>query len=469
MIAQNRVVKICCGKGNNGGDGLAVARMLDSVGAIVEVVLIGKGDELTGDARKNYELAKELEIIIFEEADAEDFFVDEEVDLVIDALMGTGMRGEARGLIAQAIEEINNADCPIISIDIPSGIEGSTGKALGPAVQAWATPTMAALKRGLVFSPGRELAGEMSIVDIGAPDKIVQEFEPYFWRLDPDDIMERLPLRQEDTHKGECGRVFIIAGSTGFTGAACMSAQACVKSGAGLVVLGIPKSSNQIAEIKLTEAMSLPLAETPAGSIAKEAIYEIQNRLKWATTCAIGPGISRDAETLETAREIIANIKIPAVIDADALFAIAEKPLSLKKLPQSSILTPHIGEFARLLGITSDEVKENRVELIRQKAQEWGTVVILKGSPTLAASSDRQVFLNPTGNPGMASGGVGDVLTGVLAALLGAGLQPIDAAIVGIYIHGLAGDMAATEYGTFGMSAENLLAKIPEAFKVFGA
>ncbi|NQS97801.1 MAG: NAD(P)H-hydrate dehydratase [candidate division Zixibacteria bacterium] len=468
MIAEGRVIKIFCGSGNNGGDGMAVARMLDSVGAQVDVVLMCRGEELKGDARANYELAVKLGITIFEKAQAEDFFVSDEYDLVIDALLGTGMKGAARGLIAEAIEEINNAPCPVVSIDIPSGVEGSTGKAEGSAVEAQATPTMAGLKRGLVFSPGRELAGDVSIVDIGTPRQVVEEFSPRLWRIEPDDIIERLPFREEDTHKGECGRVFIIAGSTGLTGAACMAAEASVKSGAGLVVLGIPKSLNPVVEVKLTEAMSIPLPETQAGGISLEAVPLIMGRLKWATACGIGPGASRDEETLEAVRRIIADLRLPAVIDADALFALADKPESLNKLPEKSILTPHIGEFARLLSKSPDEVKEKRVELALEKAVEWETVILLKGSPTLAASPDGQVYLNPTGNAGMAAGGVGDVLTGVLAGLLGAGLEPIDAAIAGMYLHGLAGDTAAAEKGIFGMSATDLLDKIPETLKDFG-
>lgn len=467
-VLPGRVIKVFCGRGNNGGDGLAVARMLDSVGAEVEIVLVCKGESLTGDARTNYELAKKLEIPIIEDAEGEELFVEPECDLVIDALLGTGIEGAARGKIAEAIEEINDAPCPILSIDIPSGVEGSTGRALGPAVSAQATATMAALKRGLVFSPGRELAGEVSIVDIGTPSTIMDKFTPNLWRVEPDDIFERLPSRQEDTHKGECGRVFIIAGSPGLTGAACMSAEACVRSGAGLVVLGIPASLNPVAEVKLTEAMSLPLPENGAGTLAADAYSEIEERLKWATACAVGPGISRSKETLELARKIIRQLKLPVVIDADGLFALAEEPESLKNLPEKSILTPHIGEFARLVGKSTDEVKDNRVEIAREKAVEWKSVVLLKGSPTIVASPEGRVYVNSTGNPGMATGGVGDVLTGVLAALLGAGVEPVDAAIVGAYIHGLAGDMAAGEKGMFGMSAVDLSAKLPDAFKEFG-
>jgi NAD(P)H-hydrate epimerase len=344
---------------------------------------------------------------------------------------------------------------------------GSSGEAGGFAVIASATATMGALKRGLVFSPGRELAGEVSIVDIGIPAKVIKEFNPYLWLVEPQDIFGRLPVRREDTHKGECGRVFILAGSPGLTGAACMSAEACVKSGAGLVVLGIPQSSNQIIEIKLTEAMSQPLAENASGSLSLKAEAEIKERLKWATACAIGPGLSRNPETLELIRSIISSLEIPSVIDADALFALAEKPESLEKLPKKTILTPHLGEFARLLGKSAEEIKLERVELVREKARAWRTVIVLKGSPTLIASPEGTVFVNSSGNSGMATGGVGDVLTGVLSALLGAGLEPVDAAVAGVYIHGLAGDLAMEEEGIFGLSATDLLKELPSAFKEF--
>lgn len=468
MIAEGRTVKILCGKGNNGGDGLAVARMLDSAGAEVEVVLMCKGDDLTGDAALQYNLCRELEIEIIEDAVAEDFFVGGNYDLVIDALLGTGIKGAARGRFAEAIGEINNSLCPVISIDIPSGVEGSTGKALGPAVMAGSTPTMAGLKRGLLFSPGREFAGEIAIVDIGTPAKIVEESEPYFWQIEPDDVFYRLPGRPQDTHKGECGRIFILAGSTGLTGAAAMASDACVRSGAGLVVLGIPQSLNQIMEMKLTETMTVPLPETESGSISLAAETEIISRLKWANACAIGPGLGRNPETLALARKIIAGLQIPSVIDADALFALADDRESLKALPPDCILTPHLGEFARLVEMHTDAVKDIRVELVREKAQEWGCVIVLKGSPSLIASPNGRVYLNPSGNAGMATGGVGDVLTGHLAALLGMGISAEDAAITGVYLHGLAGDFAGSEKGAYGLSATDIIETLPGIFKEFG-
>jgi NAD(P)H-hydrate epimerase len=468
LIAEGKFVKIFCGKGNNGGDGLAVARMLYSVGAEVEVLLLCKGEELAGDTRKNFDLAQELGMEIIEEADSEDFYIAEDCDLVIDALLGTGAKGPAQGKTALAIEEINDASCPVISIDLPSGVETSTGKALGPAVQASATPTMGALKRGLVFSPGRELAGEVSIVDIGIPNQLIEGSEPNLWRVEFDDIFARLPQRPSDTHKGECGRILIIAGSAGLTGAGCLTASACVKAGAGLVVVGVPLSLNPIFEMKLTEAMTLPLPDTPAGSLSESALPFIVQRLDWANACAIGPGLSRNSETLELARKIIASLKIPSVIDADALFALAEEPDSLRSLPPNCVLTPHIGEFARLTGKTPEEVKDERVELVRQYAQEWKAVIVLKGSPTLIASPEGQVYINSTGNSGMATGGVGDALSGIITALLGQGLSASDSAMVGVFIHGLAGDFACAELGTLGLSATDLIDKIPQAFRDFG-
>jgi len=468
FVVPGRFIKVYCGKGNNGGDGLAVARMLDSLDADVQVILMCNGDDLTGDAKTNYDLAMKLQIPIIENPAVDDLDVEPECDLVIDALLGTGIKGAAKGIIAEAIEAINEADCPVLSIDIPSGVEGSTGDAPGQAVMAHETATMAALKRGLCFSPGRELAGEVSVVDIGSPSSIIEGFDPYLWRVEPDDIYERLPGRPMDTHKGECGRVFIVAGSPGLTGAACMSAEAAVKSGAGLVVLGIPKSLNAIVEVKLTEAMSLPLPENNSGGFSADADKDIREKLQWATGCAVGPGIGRAPETLKYIRKLIAGLDKPVVIDADGLFALAESPDSLNNLPEKSILTPHIGEFANLLNIDIEEVKRSKVEIAREKAQEWNTVIVLKGSPTIVAAPDGNLYMNTTGNPGMATGGVGDVLTGVLTALLAMGLEPVDAAIAGTFIHGLAGDMAAAEKGIFGMTATDLMHKLPEAFREFG-
>ena len=468
MIAEGRVIKIYCGKGNNGGDGLAVARMLDNVGAIVEVVLMCQGKELSGDAKTNYILAKKLEIPIIEEAQDKDLYVDDGCDLVIDALLGTGLKGAARGAYAQAITEINHAPCIVLSIDIPSGVEGSTGEAAGVAVTARTTATMAGLKRGLVFSPGREYAGEVSIVDIGTPIKIVEESNPTLWKISADDIHELIPRRAEDTHKGECGKVFILAGSTGLTGAACMAAGACVRSGAGLVVLGIPDSSNVIAEMKLTEAMTVPLPETDEGSLSSDAEELIFERLDWADACVIGPGLSRNQETLELLRKIIPQLNIPAVIDADALFALANQTDILLNLPKNLIFTPHYGEFARLIGIGPKAVIEERVELVKKAAETWNGAVVLKGSPTIIGAPDGQVFVNSTGNPGMATGGVGDVLSGTLGALLGLGMNAVEAAIVGVHVHGLAGDIAAEERGLMGLSACDLSDRLSRAFREYG-
>ena len=467
-IAQGREVVVFCGKGNNGGDGLAAARMLDSAGADVEIILLARGEELTGDARANYEMVKTLGLPMIENATNEDLIIGEGCHLVIDALLGTGIEGPSRGVIAEAIEEINDAACPALSIDIPSGVEGSTGRAEGPAVAASATATMAALKRGLILSPGRELAGAVSIVDIGTPKRLIAEYKPYLWLLEPDDVLEMLPARPEDTHKGECGRVFIIGGSKGLTGAACMASEACVKSGAGLVMLGIPESLNAVAEIKLTEAMSIPLPETVTGSLSSEAEEEIWKRLEWATAAVLGPGISRNEETLKLARKIIAEINLPLVIDADALYALSGQSDMLLNLPPHAILTPHIGEFARLANVTPDEVRMNRIDLVRKKAQAWNTVILLKGSPTLVAAPDGKVYINPTGNSGMATGGVGDVLSGVIGALLGQGVEPIDAAAAGAYIHGMAGDLALEECGIFALSATDIIAKLGAAFGAFG-
>jgi len=247
-----------------------------------------------------------------------------------------------------------------------------------------------------------------------------------------------------------------------------MSAEACMKSGAGLVVLGIPRSLNPVVEVKLTEAMSLPLAETEDGSLAPDAEDKIKAQIEWASAIAIGPGLSRNSETLEFARKLIGEIDKPVVIDADALFALAEKPESLKKLPEKSILTPHIGEFARLIGKTVEQVKANKVELVREKAKKWKTVIVLKGAPSIIAAPDGQVYINSTGNPGMAAGGVGDVLTGMLAALLGAGIDPVDAAIAGTFLHGLAGNMAASEKGVLAMTATDITARLYEVFKEYG-
>ncbi len=465
---SGKIAWVFCGKGNNGGDGFAVARHLKNAGVVVHVVLMGRADGLKGDARFNCELFRRLGGGIIEsKGDEPPVPPGGKPDLVIDALLGTGFTGVVQGGYASAVELINRTGAPVIAVDIPSGVEGDTGAVNGPAVQADVTVTFGLLKRGLLLPPGREAAGEVIVADIGIPPAVVNRQDIRLNLVGEPDVRRAMPRRLPTAHKGDAGHVYIIAGSTGLTGAAAMAAKAAMRTGTGLVVVGVPRSLNPILEVKLDEAMTQPLAETAAGALSVEAFDEISPRLEWAQVVVIGPGLGRDPATSELIAKLLPVIDRPLVIDADGLNHLAEHPELLQALPEATILTPHPGEFARLTGLTTKRIRSDPVGAARQWALEWGATVVLKGSPTVTATADERVYINPTGNSGMATGGTGDVLTGVVAGLVAQGVDPRDAAWLGAYIHGAAGDRARETKGTYGLVAGDLVDYLPETMADF--
>lgn len=464
-VAGKKIV-ILCGKGNNGGDGLAAARHLRGWGGEVQVFLPGDPRALTGDAALNRDLLLKTGGTI-EAIDSPDQIpkIPLNCDLIIDAIFGTGFSPPTNELYSRAIQHINSSGKKILAVDIPSGVKGNTGEADDKAVNATETVTFGLLKPGLLFSPGREHAGRVTVVDIGIPPSVVDRQGIDIFSVEEEDVRRSLPLIKPSAHKGDAGYVYILAGAPGLTGAATLAAQAAMRSGAGLVTVGIPKSLNPIIEAKLTEAMSEPLPETASGHLALGSWDSISARLKWANALAFGPGIGRHEETGALLAKLLESIEIPLVIDADGLNLLAEAPEQLDNLPCSTILTPHPGEFSRLTGISIDEISRNRIAITRQYAKKWNVVLHLKGSPSITVSPDGKVYINPTGNSGMATGGSGDVLTGIIAALLANGMDPTAAAWAGAYIHGDAGDLARDDLGTRGMIAGDLIARIPQTLR----
>jgi len=455
---SDKRVTIFCGKGNNGGDGLACARHLLNRGAEVFTILATTIGNLSGDARSNADLLLKVGGTIIPITSVDDIPSEALIcDVVVDALLGTGFTGEVSGLYLELIELIGRMETPVVSVDIPSGVSGETGKIGGKAIRADATVTFGMLKPGLVLPPGRELAGEIIITDIGIPPSIVSIQSIATFMVEAADVQAQLPKRARDAHKGDAGFVYLLAGSPGLTGAAALAAEAAIKTGAGLVVVGTPRSLNPILEVKLTEAMTEPLPETPLGSLSYHATEQVLARLEWADAIAVGPGIGKDPDTGALLDRTLPNVRKPLVIDADALNFLAAKPELLKRLPRLTILTPHPGEFSRLSGISIEEITSHRITHARKFAIEHSVVLHLKGSPSVTASPDGEVFINPTGNPGMATGGSGDVLTGVIVALLAAGTPPVAAAWVGSYVHGLAGDYAAKQVGMLSLSAGDII------------
>ena len=466
---EKKKVAIFCGRGNNGGDGLVVARYLKNWGWSVKVYLLSEKEKITGDAKVNLEvwlkMGGELKEILNEE---ELHLIKEEIekfDLIVDALLGTGLKDEVKGISKEAIQLINALGKPVIAIDVPSGIDATSGKVLGVAVKATLTATFGLPKIGLLIHPGLEYTGELFVVDISIPQVLVEEMNLKHTLLDPQEI-DLWPLRPRplDTHKLSYGHLLIIAGSVGKTGAAAMAGEAALKMGTGLVTLGVPKSLNPIFEVKLTEVMTYPLSDKE-GVFSEEALKEVLEILPGKTALAIGPGIGTERGAKKLTLELLKLSRVPMVIDADGINCLVGELEVLKSKKAPVILTPHPGEMARLLGITSKEVQSQRIELSREFAKKYGVILVLKGSRTVIAEPGGHVFINPTGNPGMASGGTGDILTGMIGGLLAQGMNPLEAAKLGVYLHGLSGDLAKEERGEVCLVATDLLKYLPQAIK----
>lgn len=463
---------VVAGKGNNGGDGFVVARHLANHGAEVRIVLLGKVSEVQGDAKVNLEIARGMKLPIREIAD-EEALEDlanslSEAEVVVDAIFGTGFTGKAEGLHGRAIEMMNEGEAPIIAIDCPSGLNVDTGFAEGACIEADLTVTMGLPKRGHLLYPGADLCGEVVVVDIGVPPSLVEQQKVRVATMEEEEARMLLPQRPGDAHKGDCGTVYLLAGSVGFTGAGAMASLAALRSGAGLVTWGLPQSLNDAMEAKVTEVMTKPLPETSARSLSVKALAESGSLLKKATVLALGPGISTHPETVELVHEAAATLTLPMVIDADGLNCLALKKGWAKSRSHSKaewVLTPHPGEMARLLGITTEQVQMDRIGIAERAAEEFHATIVLKGAPTIIACSGQDTYINTTGNPGMASGGTGDVLTGIIAGFMAQGLSGYSAAKLGVYVHGLAGDLAAQEKTEPGMIAGDVLEKIPAALK----
>jgi len=458
-------VVVFCGKGNNGGDGFVVARHLFNAGARVRVFLVGKKSEVKGDAATNLHIAERMGLPLQELAAAEHIPDLGSTSLVVDALLGTGLQGNVHGALAEVIEIINGLRAPVLAIDVPSGLNSDVGSILGVAVRATATATMAALKRGLLFSPGREHAGVVEVVDIGMPSALLRGENVDTWQVEVSDVLRTLPKRAPNAYKNVCGMALVVAGSTGMTGAAVLSAETVLRSGAGLAYLAIPASLNAIIEEKATEVISKPVAECRPGHLGLAAVAQVVELFRQVHAVAIGPGLSTEQETVEAVWGMVSACELPLVVDADGLNALARKPELLARRSGRLVLTPHPGELARLTGQSREAILANPVDTARQWAQRWGEVLVLKGAPTVVATPGGHVYINSTGNAGMATAGSGDVLTGLITGLLAQGLSPEHAALAGVYLHGLAGDLARDELGERGMLAGDIMRQVPAALQ----
>lgn len=471
----HKKVVIFAGKGNNGGDGSGAGRWLHNRGADVTLVLAGLVGELTGSAADELQYYLSCGASLLEVTDADDNLQFAEIenkvqqaDLLIDALLGTGFAGTMRPLFARLCQSINqaketNARCSVLAVDIPTGVNADTGAADIHAVRADVTVTMALPKLGLYLYPGAEYVGRLQVADIGMPASLLKETEGNHFLITGEKVREILPVRPKNAHKGSVGRVVVAAGSYGYTGAAALCSFASVKSGAGLVTLFTPENAREILAVKLTEVMVKGLPVQDNSLLQEESLELLSDALDNADVLAVGPGFGVSEETGNLIRELLVSAHVPCVIDADAITALKDHTELLSHMVAEKVLTPHPGEMARITGLSIANIEQDRVEIARSYAEKWQAVIVLKGVPTVVALPDGQVYVNTTGTPAMASGGSGDVLTGLTAALIGQGLSAADAAIAGVYLHGLAGEIAAQ--GCVGLAASELLAMIPEARK----
>jgi len=462
-------VGVAAGHGNNGGDGFVIARYLAQKGIKVTVYLFASRSMVKGDAAANLNLLDPLNVDILEIPDPKAFEHYKasmtRQDIWVDAILGTGLKSDVKAYFKQIIDVINSLNKPVFAVDIPSGLNSNSGKPCGTCIRAQATATFAFAKTGHLLFPGADYTGKLKIVDIGIPPHIAGRIGPKCQLLTPEGVSTCFQQRASDTHKGKTGHVLILAGSTGKTGAAAMTAMAAMRTGAGLVTLGIPKSLNSIIESQLIEAMTCPLAETPDGMLDDSSFDTIMGLLSDKKSLALGPGLGTSRQTKNIVHRLIRSSTVPLVIDADGLNCLAGNLQVLKDRKAEIILTPHPGEMARLMDLTPQFIQENRIKCARDFAENFDLIVVLKGARTVIAHPDGKIVINPTGNPGMASGGMGDALTGIIAALIAQGHSPESATHAAVYLHGITADTLAESTGPFGFLASDLIKEIPMQIK----
>lgn len=445
----SKKVYIFCGKGNNGGDGLALARLMAERSAEVTIVLANQPSLFHGLALENLTIAQKfgLQIIDWENVSQADL---QNVDLIVDALLGTGAKGAPSGVLATIISRINETGKPVVSIDIPSGVNVDNGQISGVVVKASVTVTFGLPKPGLLIFPGAEMCGKLVIVPIGFPKQLLESSSLKINWPDEQEIRQLLPKRPATAHKGLTGHVLVIGGAIGMTGAVALCSSGALRAGVGLVTAGI-QNPNHFPE-KPTEVMTL--------SWDRSLTF-----LKKVDAVVIGPGLSVQAASRDLLIELLKNCTVPLVIDADGLNLLAAQAFDWNNIKAPLILTPHPGEMSRLSGISVAHIQENRIDVAHDFAKNYRITLVLKGARSIITDRDENIFINPTGNPGMATAGMGDALAGIIGGLLAQGMDLTEAAVTGTYLHGLAGDLAIEKFGPVGIITTDLLNEYPVAFK----
>ncbi|MDY0232216.1 MAG: NAD(P)H-hydrate dehydratase [Candidatus Saccharicenans sp.] len=469
-------VVVVAGKGNNGGDGLVVARHLRNQGVDCQVLLIGLMTEVKGDAALNLKIARNIGVKIIEVKDKASWRrakkILYETPIVVDALFGTGLSSPLKGLYEEVVEDINNSGTFVVSIDIPSGLSSDKFELIGPCVKADLTVTLGAPKVAHIFPPAEEYVGELLVADISIPSYLFNRPGLDLELVELESLIRYFQPRKRDTHKGTYGHLLIIAGSRGKTGAAAMAGRSALRMGAGLVTVATAESCLPTIAKSIPELMTEPLPETEAKSISEEALDRVLELVKGKDALLIGPGLSNHPSTAVLVRSLLLKLKHfkkPVVIDADGLNIISTYPELLEALPKNTVLTPHPGEFSRLTGFSTTEILRRRLEIAPEFSQKYKAYLVLKGYRTLVVGPSGRIMVNPTGNPGMASGGSGDVLSGLIASEVMQVDDLFQAVVNAVFVHGLSGDLAAEKTGEKSLTATDLIKFLPQAIKFIAA
>jgi len=465
---------VVAGKGNNGGDGFVVARHLRRRRVRCDVVLLGRAEDVRGDAARNLRaFVRGGGRLIEAPGDAGVPALSAALErsrVVIDAIFGTGLNAPVEGPAASVISLINACGLPVFAIDIPSGLDADRGEPLGVAVQAEATATFGFPKIGLLLFPGANHVGTLAIVDIGIAPEATATVGPQTQLLTAAEVGLSFPPRPRDAHKGDAGHVVIVAGGRGKCGAAVLAAESAARAGSGLTTLALPEMERAFVATQLREVMTVSLNGAPDGSFAAPLPSQLSEVLAQKSCVVVGPGIGVSDGTRALVRWLVSDCPLPLVIDADGLNCLATDVALLQRRPGPTVITPHPGEMSRLVGKSVSAVQADRLGVARQFARETGVCTVLKGARTVIASPDGAAAINPTGNPGMASGGMGDVLAGVIGGFCAQGLAAEDAATLSVYVHGMAADIAAAERGgEIGLVASDVIAFLPRAISAVQA
>lgn len=461
-VAEKRF-SVFCGMGNNGGDGFAIARKLHSNGGIVTVYLLGDPSKLSGAAKLNYDVISKMPFTISSIESVQSIRMKLlDTDAIVDAIFGTGLARNVEGLYRDVIDCINAAGKTVFSVDIPSGVNGDTGNIMGAAITADMTITYGLPKRGTILYPGYERCGTLCVTYISFPPALYESDDIKVALNDP----LPLPPKEQWAHKGDFGEVLFIAGAANYFGAPYFSAMSFLKAGGGYSRLAAPASIAPFIAVEGSEVVFVPQMETETGSIALANKQKLLDLIERMDMVVIGPGLSLHDETQQLVRELTREINKPLLIDGDGITAVCEALEVVRGRSAVTVLTPHLGEMARLTQQTVESIKNDPITILQNTAKHLNTFIVLKGAHSCVGCPDGRVFINMSGNPGMATAGSGDVLTGTITAMFGLGQKVEDAVRTGVFVHGLSGDVAAESIGEDGITAGDILAYLPRAVQI---